>query len=82
MLVSTPEYSGVRRQSLNSLVEINMTERIAVTVPEACKMLGLGRTTIYNLINEGKLKPRKSGNRTLFLVSDLHAFANNLPRAA
>ena len=59
-----------------------MTYPIAVTVPEACKMLGLGRTTIYTLINEGKLKPRKSGSRTLFLVSELQAFANNLPEAA
>lgn len=59
-----------------------MTEPIAVTIPDACKMLGLGRTTIYNLINEGKLKPRKSGSRTLFLVSELRDFAQTLPRAA
>lgn len=59
-----------------------MTEKISVTVLEAGDMLGLGRSTIYRLMNEGKLKPKKVGKRTLFLVSDLRTFAESLPEAA
>lgn len=59
-----------------------MTEKLSVTIPEAGEMLGLGRSTLYRLINEGQLKPKKVGKRTLFLVSDLKAFIENCPEAA
>ena len=54
-----------------------MIEKIAVTINEASEMLGLGRSTIYRLINSGDLKPRKVGKRTLFLVSELQEFIHS-----
>ncbi len=42
-------------------------------------MLSLGRSTLYRLISEGKLHPKKVGNRTLFLISDLEAFIEECP---
>lgn len=48
-----------------------MTDKISYTVNEAVKACGLGRTTIYELIKAGELKPAKVGARTLILRSDL-----------
>ena len=56
------------------ILEKKMTEKISVTINEASEMLGLGRSTIYRLINSGDLKPRKVGKRTLFIVSELREF--------
>ena len=54
-----------------------MIEKLSVTINEASEMLGLGRSTIYRLINSGDLKPRKVGKRTLFLVSELEEFIHS-----
>jgi excisionase family DNA binding protein len=40
-------------------------DTIAVSINDAARALGLGRTSIYSLINEGKLEARKLGRRTL-----------------
>jgi len=56
--------------------------RIAHTIPDACEATGLSRTTLYSLIKEGRLKPRKCGNRTLILHEDLKRFIESLPVAA
>ncbi|MCC0035343.1 MAG: helix-turn-helix domain-containing protein [Hoeflea sp.] len=53
---------------------------IAVTLAQASEMSGLGRSTLYKLFNEGKLTPRKSGKRTLILVSELESYLKNLPK--
>lgn len=50
-------------------------EAILVSVAEATQMIGLGKTTIYELIGEGKLQTRKIGNRRLILVSSLRELA-------
>jgi predicted DNA-binding transcriptional regulator AlpA len=54
-------------------------QKIAVTLPEAIALSGIGRTTFYKLFNTGKLTPRKAGKRTLILVSELETFVNSLP---
>lgn len=53
--------------------------KLAVTIPEAAALCGLGRTFLYKLFNEGKLTPRKAGKRTLILVSELESYLKNLP---
>ena len=45
--------------------------RLTVTVPEAARATGLGRTTIYKLIDDGKLRRNKVGKRTLVWYDDL-----------
>lgn len=52
---------------------------IAVTIPEATRLSGLGRSTLYKLFNEGKLTPKKSGKRTLVLVEELESYVKGLP---
>lgn len=53
--------------------------KMAVGIPEAAQMIGLGRSSIYKLFDEGKLIPRKSGKRTLILVEDLERYVKSLP---
>lgn len=47
-------------------------EPIATSVNGAAKALGLGRTSIYALINEGRLEKVKLGRRTLITVASIH----------
>ena len=54
-------------------------DKIAVTLPEATALSGIGRSSLYKLFNEGKLTPRKAGKRTLILVEELEAFVKSLP---
>ena len=56
--------------------------KLSVTIPEAAEMIGIGRSSIYKLFDEGKLTPRKMGKRTLILVEDLKRFVENLPAAS
>lgn len=53
--------------------------RISHTIPDACVVTGLSRTTLYEAIKAKKLKMRKCGNRTLILHEDLKAFIAKLP---
>ena len=56
----------------------HMTKTLTVTIPQACKITGLGRSTIYRLVDDGKLQRLKAGSRTLIKVSDLEAYIESL----
>lgn len=45
---------------------------LAYSINEAIRATSLGRTRLYQLISEGKLKAIKIGNRTLIPASALH----------
>lgn len=45
---------------------------LAISVKEACRLLSLGRTRVYELINEGLLDSTKVGSRRLVLSASLH----------
>lgn len=53
--------------------EKQKVNRISYNINEVASMLGLGRTTIYKLIDEGKLARVKVGARTLILARDVDA---------
>lgn len=55
---------------------------IAITVPEAARRAGVGRSSLYEAINRGELPMRKAGRRSLILVDDLKAWIKALPTAA
>ena len=44
---------------------------LAVSIREACRLSGLGRTKIYELISDGRLTPVKIDRRTLIPFDDL-----------
>ena len=59
-------------------MESIMSDKIMVTLKEACQMLSLSRSSVYRLIDQGKLVPKKMGSRTLFLVTEIEVFAQSL----
>jgi excisionase family DNA binding protein len=46
-------------------------EAIAISISEAAKALGVGRTSVYILINEGRLEVFKLGRRTLVKTASI-----------
>ncbi len=46
-------------------------EAIAASIKDTAKALGLGRTSIYALIREGRLETFKLGRRTLVKVDSI-----------
>jgi excisionase family DNA binding protein len=53
-----------------------------LNVPEACKKIGVGKTTLYQLVTDKKIAVVKIGNRTLFAESDLDRFIGELMASA
>lgn len=48
-----------------------MTEPLAVPIPEAARLSGCSRSTLYAEISKGNLKIRKVGRRTIVAMDDL-----------
>lgn len=46
---------------------------LAYSVAEACKVSSIGKTYLYQLINEGRLQTCKIGKRTLISARSLRA---------
>ena len=49
-----------------------------ITVQEACRRLGIGRTTLNSLLSDHKLTRLKIGRRTLITCADLDRFISSL----
>lgn len=56
--------------------ETTRPEPLAYSINDACRVSGLGRTTLYELIGRGEIKVRKVGARTLVPADSLRAFLN------
>jgi excisionase family DNA binding protein len=52
----------------------SLDDKIALRILEASRVSGLSRSTLYSLINEGKLRSIKAGRRRLILRTDLEAY--------
>jgi excisionase family DNA binding protein len=62
---------------MNATIDQIPGERIALRIPAAAALSGLSRSTLYNLINAGKLRGVKVGGRRLILRQDLVALIQN-----
>lgn len=49
---------------------------LALSVEEAAQAMSVGRTLVYQLMGEGRLKFVKVGKRTLILVRSIEEFLN------
>lgn len=58
--------------------QLQTIEPIAMRVPEACRYLGIGRSTLYVLIAKGQVEIIKLGSATLVLTSSLRALVERL----
>lgn len=54
-------------------------DKLALSVREARKLLGIGQATIYRAINEGKIPAVKLGKRTLIPMKGLREWLDTLP---
>lgn len=54
-------------------------DQLAYGLPEACRLLGLGRTTLYAAIKSGELKALKAGRRTLITHQALQQYLGARP---
>jgi len=48
---------------------VSMIEPLAVRIPEACRMIGIGRSKLYELIADGTIEIVKIGSVTVIPVS-------------
>ena len=55
---------------------------VSYSVEDAAKALGIGRTFVFQLIKEGKLKAVKLGRRTVVPVKECEALLSRLGGAA
>jgi excisionase family DNA binding protein len=64
---------------------MNLTSTVlqpeGLSILEACRVAGIGRTKIYEAISSGSLKARKFGKRTIILRTELQNFLSALPVA-
>ncbi len=52
-----------------------------VSITEAARYIGRGRSFIYDLISSGKVRALKSSGRTLPILDDLDAYLDSCPLA-
>jgi excisionase family DNA binding protein len=57
-------------------------DRLAYSVAEAAQVLGLGKTTLYGLMDSGKLPYCRIGTRRRIRSADLHALLADQSNAA
>ena len=55
-------------------------DRLTVSIAEACRLTGLGRTSLYELINEGRITTTRIGSRRLVRFDSLREIVT--PEAA
>lgn len=51
-------------------------EPLALSINEAAKVLGLGRTSIYAMLGDGRLESFKLGRRTLIKTASIRRLVN------
>ena len=56
-------------------------EPILLTIPDACAALRIGRSTLYEWIAAGKIRPIKIGRMTRIKASDLAALVASFEEA-
>lgn len=57
-------------------------ERIFASIRETGSTLGLGRSTIYRMINDGQLETVKMGSRRLVRIASIEAVAADSQQTA
>lgn len=63
----------IRERNRLIMTTSRFPDPITYTINDACKVSGLGRTYLYQLISNGRLKSRKVGKRTLIPAESLRS---------
>ncbi len=51
-------------------------ERQGYNVGEAARIIGVGRTTMHKMLNQGRVRPVKIGSRTIIPKSEIERLLN------
>jgi hypothetical protein len=62
-----------------SLLPLATPDPISVTIPDACRMLGIGRTKLHELMNADDVRAIRVAGRTLIDVTSLRALVAAAP---
>ena len=60
----------------------NQNQKLCLRIDDACDMLGIGRSSIYQLISAKKLRAIKIAGRTLIPLTELERLADEAKAAA
>lgn len=52
---------------------------LAYSVPDTCRVAGIGRTKVYELVAAGQLRAVKIGAKTLILADSIQEYFQSLP---
>lgn len=61
------------------IAEALPSDRLAYSVPDVCRLLGIAPATLYRIIARGQLRSVRMGGRRLILRDDLHTYLGALP---
>lgn len=61
---------------MSALEDLNTPPPLTYTVRQACNALQIGRTTLWALVKQKKIKPLYIGRRVLFSRDELLRFVN------
>jgi excisionase family DNA binding protein len=68
---------GGRPEETDSAAAIVLDPKL-ISIKETCIVLGVGRSTVYELIGQGALRSVKIGRRSLVPVEELTAYVERL----
>jgi len=60
----------------------NDSRRLLYNIRDTMRLLNLGRSTLYGLIKDGKIKPLKVGRKTLIEGAEIERFVRLLRESA
>lgn len=63
-----------RKRGSADTAHSSSAEPLLVTVPDAARMLAIGRTSVYQLIWDGQLTPIRIGRNVRFAIAELERF--------
>ena len=66
-----------KRADVESFSIEGLTHKPLYKINELCHLFHISRTTIYDWVRHGKLKPYKIRSRVYFLFNDIQALLNN-----
>ena len=75
---SATQHVSERRSTCMSTASAAMSEPLLVSVQEAAKLLGVGRTTVYSLITTGGVEAVHIGRRCLIVYESLLTYRDRL----
>lgn len=67
--------------TINPDIRTSFSGDTAYTILEACKLLNIGRSTLYSELNHGNIKAKRCGTRRLILASEINRYLHTLPEA-